>query len=453
LKLDSFDFSLEEIILIARRKYYDAAAICAEEMSKAIEEKGFNVSKFLRQNEIFKKKLQPLLSEGKVAYILVDALRYEMGLELIEGLQDEFEIKIEPAIAQPPTITEIGMAALMPGVESGMKLVNAGTGRMGISINDYLLKDRASRVKYFTSFFQEKVAVLKLRELSRRRKLDEIKDADIILITSQQIDRRGEQIEDGGDARIFMEDVLTKLRRGIRKLVSSGVNNIVLVADHGFVFIEGIDESMKIEPPGGNTIDLHPRVWVGSGGKVSPFYMRLKAHQIGLQSEFEFAFPRGLACFKTRGELNDYFHGGLSLPELAIPVISISSKQKQNNLPLKSIPYKITIKLNRQKITNRFFTIEISYLLKGLLREVVKDGTKKVKVNVKSANSNVGDAVSAAYGFDDGSREILLENARPNNVTIMLTDNIQDCISIYVLDVESEAILASLLNIPVELVI
>ncbi len=451
LELDSSD--LEEIMLIARRKYYDAAASCAEQMSKAIEEKGLNVSKFLRQSEIFQKKLQPLLSEGKVAYILVDALRYEMGQEFIKGLEDEFEIKIEPAIAQPPTITEIGMAALMPGAERGMRLVNPGPGKIGISIGDHLLKDRASRIKYFHSFFQEKVAVLKLRELFKKRKLDEIKDADIILITSQQIDRRGEQIEDSGDARIFMEDVLGKLRRGIRKLFYSGVNHIVVVADHGFVFIDAIDESMKIEPPGGNTINLHPRAWIGSGGNVSPFYIRLKAHQIGIQSEFEFAFPRGLACFKTRGELNEYFHGGLSLPELVIPIILISSKQKQNNLSVKDIPCEITIKFNRKKITNRLFTIEILFNIKGLLRQVVKEGTKKVKVEVRSDKLNAGDVISAAYGFDEISREILLKNACPNNVTIMLKENIPNTISIYVLDVESEIVLASLLNIPVELII
>ena len=90
----------------------------------------------MRQDEVFRQQVRSRTAEGKTAYVLVDALRYEMGQEFVEGLGDEFDITFGPAIAQLPTITEVGMAALMPGAEQGMELVDVGAGRVGIRIGD-----------------------------------------------------------------------------------------------------------------------------------------------------------------------------------------------------------------------------------------------------------------------------------------------------------------------------
>ena len=68
----------------------------------------------LRQRDIFEKQVKPLLGEGKVAYVWVDALRFEMARELCRLLKDDFKLEIQPAIGMIPTITEIGMAALLP---------------------------------------------------------------------------------------------------------------------------------------------------------------------------------------------------------------------------------------------------------------------------------------------------------------------------------------------------
>ena len=51
-----------------------------------------------------------------------------------------------------------------------------------------------------------------------KKRQQEIIEADILLVTSQEIDRRGEETEDEEEARRFMDDVLEKLRRGIRRL-------------------------------------------------------------------------------------------------------------------------------------------------------------------------------------------------------------------------------------------
>jgi len=452
LKPDGAHSQLERVIFLARRKYVEVAALCADVLIEALkrknERKSLEDGVFLRQREIFRKRFLPLVSEGKAAYILVDALRYEMGLELAEGLKDEFEIRIEAAFSELPTITEVGMAALMPGAENGIKIVGTGRGKIGVQIGDTVLKDRNSRLKYLASNIEGQVSILKLNELVRLRKhkREELETARVIIVTSQEIDRRGEETEDEDEARIYMEEVLSKLRQGIRTLAELGISQILITADHGFVFIDEVDESMKVDPPGGETADLHSRVWIGRGGTSSPSYERFKAGELGIESEFEFAFPKGLACFRVRGGEGGFFHGGISLPEMIIPVIRISAF-KRHLLPAKESA-KIKIEFPKKKITNRFFTVKLVYTPASLF------GTEKQKVRIflKHGKEVVGEAVTSAYGFEEGSREITLEQEKENTVTIMLEKEVKT-ISIHVLDAKTEIELAAIKDIKVDLTI
>ena len=111
------------------------------------------------------------------------------------------------------------------------------------------------------------------------------------------------------------------LRRGFRVLADLGVKTIILAADHGHLFGEEIGEDMKIEAPGGETADLHRRVWVGVGGTSEPSYLRTSLQSLGVESDLDIATPWTFACFKSKGGARAYFHGGLSPQELIIPVV------------------------------------------------------------------------------------------------------------------------------------
>ncbi len=69
----------------------------------------------LHQTHIFAERVNS--PAETVCFVLVDALRYEMGVELKGLLEGAAELSLEPAVAAMPTITPIGMAALMPGAE------------------------------------------------------------------------------------------------------------------------------------------------------------------------------------------------------------------------------------------------------------------------------------------------------------------------------------------------
>ena len=81
-----------------------------------------------------------------------------------------------------------------------------------------------------------------------------------MLVTSQELDRFAEEGEGEEEVRIFMEEVLDRLSKCIRRLTSLDIDNIIITADHGHLFGESIEGGMRMDPPGGDTVEIHGRV-------------------------------------------------------------------------------------------------------------------------------------------------------------------------------------------------
>src|SRR5947207_2528055 len=66
-------------------------------------------------------------------------------------------------------------------------------------------------------------------------------------------------------ARQAMDTILSNLARAVRRLAVAGIKNFVITADHGHLFSVEKDDSMKIDAPGGDEVELHRRCWIGRG--------------------------------------------------------------------------------------------------------------------------------------------------------------------------------------------
>jgi hypothetical protein len=363
-------------------------------------------------------------------------------------LRGEFEVFIEPGIAQLPTITAVGMAALMPGAENGMELVSTQAGKLAVQIGSTVIKDRSGRMKHLEQVADTKFVLCKLGEIVKpsKKRQDEIRDAALVAVTSQEMDRLGEDAEEE-EVRLYMDEILEKLRRAIRRLASLGAKNIVVTADHGHLFGETIESGMKMDPPGGKTVELHRRVWIGKGGTDGKGYIRVKASQLGLGGDLELAFPRSLACFKTKGGSTAYFHGGMSLQEMVIPIIVLKKKETK---PFAAKAPVVELTPSKPKITTRFFSVNTTYFSEALFGPE----ELRVKISIRSKGKEVGFAAMSAYGYEEGTREILLRRKEPNAITFMLTDTKGlKSVSVHAVDASSQVELAKLEDIPVEIAI
>ena len=82
-----------------------------------------------------------------------------------------------------------------------------------------------------------------------KRVRDGVSNAQLVLITSQEIDELCEQ-DNITQARRQMDGVLNDLRRGFRVLSDLGVTSIVFTADHGHLFADEVSDA-KIDAPKG----------------------------------------------------------------------------------------------------------------------------------------------------------------------------------------------------------
>jgi hypothetical protein len=445
---------IEKLVIKAKRRYVAVGSEIARQFLMALQKNAPDKS-VMRQREVFENHVKPFVAEKKTAYVWVDALRFEMGRELARLLREDFEVELYPAIAAVPTVTEIGMAALLPGAQGDARVVAAGSGKLALEINGTVIKDRKGRLTFLKQHAGVEVFDTKLDDLLPKpsKKVREgIEKAQLILVTSQEIDELCEQ-DNITQARRQMDGILNDVRRGLRVLAGMGIERIVLAADHGHLFADELSEDMKVDPPGGETADIHRRVWVGYGGNADDAFLRAPLGALGMQGDFDLATPWTFACFKCKGGAKAYFHGGLSPQELLVPVMIVSPSSK----PSASLPGSITWTLvpGSQKLTTRLFSVQLTGVHSGLF-----DTTPpKVRVELRAKGKVVSRAISASYGFDEDTGDVALRNdasdsrrIAPNTITLMITEELdQKSVGLYLLDAATAAELARLEKIEVSI--
>ncbi|MCL4532428.1 MAG: PglZ domain-containing protein, partial [Actinobacteria bacterium] len=373
-RIGAFDFDLGDrhrvlfkLIVRTRQCYSEVGSALAERFLRAYAGTGFRVPGAQLQRELFHAHVQPSLELGKTAYLLVDALRFEMALEIMQSLPEDLSGRLDPALATPPSLTEVGMAALMPKADKAVTLLQVADSKLALEVDGVVLKDRKDRIDFLKSRSGATLYTAKLEDLFPLKKAVRtgIEQAGLVLITSQEIDQLAEG-DNVGLARRVMDDMQRELLRAIRLLAELGVQTVVLSADHGYLFGDEIESDMKIDPPGGVTVDLHRRVWVGHGGAANSSYLRARAGDFGLGGDLEIAVPWNFACFKVAGGARSYFHGGLSPQELIVPVAVITAQPR--SAAGVGAEFAWGLHPGSKKITSPYFSVQVAGEVAGLFR-------------------------------------------------------------------------------------
>ncbi len=101
-------------------------------LHKALVKAGWTVPGVLHQTHIYSEVVaeQP----KPVAYFLVDAMRFEMGVELAERLPKTAEVSVRPAVGALPSITPDRHGGAQPGASASFSVVEQG-GKLGARID------------------------------------------------------------------------------------------------------------------------------------------------------------------------------------------------------------------------------------------------------------------------------------------------------------------------------
>lgn len=450
IALTSIPDELEQLLAKAWQAYHLTTDQVGEAFLKSFRASGFRANSISLQRKIFFERVQPSINQGRVAYVLVDALRFEMGRELASVLQTDFEVDLRTAVAEVPTVTPVGMAGLMPGAESGLEITE-GKSAIEVRVAGQLVRNRKDRVDLIRTRFGEGVVDLKLEDLSGfKKKLKEVeKGARFVLLTSQEIDASGEQ--DFTAARQTMDNVLGQLSAALRRLASAGIETFVVTADHGYIYGDPAEEGMKIDPPGKGVL-CDRRAWVGKGGTDTDSFLRTPLSQFGSKTDLDYATPWNTAVFRAGGG-TAYYHGGLLPQELLIPVLILRPKSWLKGEGAAKIHWELSI--GSAKITTRFLTVQI----RGRIDSLLDEAWPLVKIEVRSGKTPVSVPVGAVYGFSEETGEIELraveeqpKTMESNTVTLMLTGAITGPIlSVALIDANTGRELKKIENVEVSI--
>jgi uncharacterized protein (TIGR02687 family) len=286
------------------------------------------------QSEFYKKWGRPFIEKDKkVCVIISDALRYEIGEEcagLIRS-EDRYEAKLEAALTLLPSHTQLGMAALLPhkqlslveNNETAVVLVD-GQSSQGTENRIKILKKASPS---FTAIQAEN-----LLELSKEASRELLKAHDVLYIYHNRIDHTGDKIQSEGQAFEAAEQTLQELVRLVKKLTGANASNLLITADHGFIYQHRPLEQSDFlsRDVKGQSLLSSRRYVIGKNLEPHVGVHHFSAAQLGLQGELSVCLPKSINRLRVKGSGSRFVHGGAALQEILVPVIRIRKKRQSD---------------------------------------------------------------------------------------------------------------------------
>ena len=287
---------------------------------------GFLPSASLQQRNIFEEVVRPLIQDtGPTAYFMIDAFRYEMAEEFHRRLVDTpaTSANLRARLAELPTVTEVGMNVLAPVAKEGKlqpalangRIQGFSTGEFSVSGPDTRKRAIQSRVGGATCPWLSLEEVVNRDSASLRRS---VARSRLVIVHSSEIDSAGEH----GVGPAVFDRAMQRLCAAWRLLRDAGVKRFVFTADHGFLLL---DESTQVVQSHGRKIDPQRRHVFSDVAADHTGEVRVALSDLGYEGAEEryVMFPETTAVFDTGKRSMSFVHGGNSLQERVIPVLTL----------------------------------------------------------------------------------------------------------------------------------
>ena len=315
---------------------------------------GWPLPDYLYNADVFDRVVAPKLQRNgyRVAYLMIDALRFELGVALEKQLAEDGVVELRPALAALPSVTPVGMASLLPGAGQHLRLTNVDGSAVPM-LGDQAITTVQQRMEVFRKRYGQRFAEGRLEDFVRN-KIDFGVDIDLLVLRAVEIDSHFENHPDTAPTEIT--NALKRIRVAVHKLIERGFHEVVIATDHGFFMNTHAGAGDVCSKPTGNWVPIHDRCALGDGAHDANHFV-IAAEKVGIRGDFaRFAGPLSLAAYRN-GLL--YYHGGASLQECVVPVITMKLKaQPQPSLTQASVS--LGYKNGAKRITTRVPVIDIA---------------------------------------------------------------------------------------------
>ena len=244
-------------------------------------------------------------TQGRRAVLIVDALRYDCA-HLVRQALPNLDVKLEPMRAALPTVTPVGMTALLPLSATEVSFDVKGNG-LHPRIDGKDAAARSTRIAFLQAFGADCRSIDDLE--ARANPPDALGDL-LVVFGHEEVDRLGH-----GSAATLVRHVhleIERIARLVRKLHDWGYQEVHVVTDHGFILLD--EDRLPDEVP------CH-RDWCRiRKGRFALVPAEADLPVASLPFDWDptlrVALPPGLAFFQAE---QSFSHGGAALQELVIP--------------------------------------------------------------------------------------------------------------------------------------
>lgn len=291
---------------------------------------------FTSQSSFYDHYIAPLVRGGrkKAVVVISDALRYEVADELTSKIRGEnkYDAKIEAMLGVLPSYTQLGMASLLPHKtlahsENGDPVLVDGQPSNGTANRTKILSTVGGTAIQATEF-------LKMKPAERR---DLYAAHQVLYVYHDTIDATGDKAVSEHRTFKAAADAIDELVDVVKKLASANATNIFVTADHGFLYQESKlapQFNLTVKPQGDKVVVENRRYVLGRGLKEDDAFRRFLPEQLGLSSGLEVQIPNSICRIVKPGAGFQFVHGGASLQEIVVPVISINKGRSDTVEPV-----------------------------------------------------------------------------------------------------------------------
>ncbi|MDB5531485.1 MAG: hypothetical protein JWR51_4588 [Devosia sp.] len=331
-----------------------------------------------RQARFFNAHVQPHIDKGderRSFVIISDAFRYEAAQELATQLNgtERLTAQLSSQLSVLPSYTALGMASLLPHMALTMaanaNVLVDGKSSSGLENRNKILAQHAG-------------VAIKAEDIMAMKKVDGrafVEGKKVVYIYHNQIDQTADT---GNEEETFraVRNTINDITALVKHIVNSlNGNNIVITADHGFLFQETPPSQVErnaIDIKSDDATKSKKRYVIGKNlGESDRAWHGKMSTTSNVRDDTEFWVPKGANLFHFVGGAR-FVHGGAMLQEICVPIIKVSHKYGKAREDTKTRNVRLTLFGHDTKITSSRRRITV------LQTEPVSDRVKAASVTV-----------------------------------------------------------------------
>ncbi|WP_341258305.1 BREX-1 system phosphatase PglZ type A [Gordonia malaquae] len=287
------------------------------------------------QRDFYSEHVAPtLVGRKKTVVVISDALRYEVADELTARIRGEnrFSASLDAMLGVLPSYTQLGMAALLPHTA-----LAHSPGGDPVLADGHRSDGTANRAEILNGVGGTAIQARDFLEMKPAERRDLYSSHQVLYVYHDTIDATGDKAVSEHRTFAAAADAIRELLDVIKKLAGANATNIIVTADHGFLYQRSkLAEQFNLtaKPHGEEIVKLNRRYVLGRGLKDDPAFTTFTPEQLGLASDLEVQIPNSIHRIVQPGAGFQFVHGGASLQEIVVPVITINKSRNDTVEPV-----------------------------------------------------------------------------------------------------------------------